>query len=198
MQRKASFKIYVTRREMLSVGDVPDHSLMLTEMEGEPLNYTPGVAGEFVSRRSVGFHDRVKGDGPMTGYATTIYQNGAVYSRFQGEKKGPATKGKWEVYKGIGKLNTLKGSGTFVVKPSDKPANSSWRWKGPTIYREFSAILLAGPQNPPSPTRGCGGRGRRGGGRTAPTTLAPSAGKAKISAAGSLTPCGFSILTVRR
>ena len=105
---------------MLSVGDVPDHSLMLTEMEGEPVNYTPGVAGEFVSRRSVGFHDRVKGDGPMTGYATTIYQNGAVYSRFQGEKKGATTKGKWEVYKGIGKLSSLKGSGTFVVKPSDK------------------------------------------------------------------------------
>ena len=120
MQRKASFKIYVTRREMLAVGDVPDHSLMLTEMEGEPINYTPGVAGEFVSRRSVGFHDRVKGDGPMTGYATTIYQNGAVYSRFQGEKKGVATTGKWEVYKGIGKPSSLKGSGTFVVKPSDK------------------------------------------------------------------------------
>jgi len=33
---------------MLSVGDVPDHSLMLTEMEGEPVNYTPGVAGAFV------------------------------------------------------------------------------------------------------------------------------------------------------
>ncbi len=106
MQRKASFKIYVTRREMLSVGDVPDHSLMLTEMEGEPINYTAGVAGEFVSRRSVGFHDRVKGDGPMNGYATTIYQNGAVYSRFHGEKHGDMTKGQWEVYKGIGKLSS--------------------------------------------------------------------------------------------
>ena len=70
MHRKASFKIFVTRREMLSVGDVPDHSLMLTEMEGEPVDYTPGVAGAFVYRRSVGFHDRAKGDGPMTGYAT--------------------------------------------------------------------------------------------------------------------------------
>jgi hypothetical protein len=121
MQRKASFKIYVTRREMLYVGDVPNHTLMLTEMEGEPINYTPGVAGEFVSRRSVGFHDRVKGDGPMTGYAVTTYQHGAVYSRFQGEKQGHVTKGKWEAYKGIGKLTAIKGSGTFTVKPGDAP-----------------------------------------------------------------------------
>ena len=121
MHRKASFKIFVTRREMLAVGDVPDHSLMLTEMEGEPIDYVPGVAGAFVSRRSVGFHDRTKGDGPMTGYATTIYENGAVYSKFRGDKMGTMTKGKWEVYKGIGKLSTLKGAGTFTVTPSGKP-----------------------------------------------------------------------------
>ncbi len=121
MHRKASFKIFVTRREMLSVGDVPDHTLMLTEMEGEPIDYTPGVAGAFVSRRSVGFHDRTKGDGPMTGYATTIYENGAVYSKFRGDKMGAMTKGKWEVYKAIGKLSTLKGAGTFTVTPTDKP-----------------------------------------------------------------------------
>jgi hypothetical protein len=120
MQRKASFKIFVTRRESLYVGDVPDHSLMLTEMEGEPIDYIPGVAGAFVSRRSVGFHDRIKGDGPMTGYACTIYENGAVYSKFRGEKMGSKTKGKWEAYKGIGKLSTVKGTGTFVVKPTEK------------------------------------------------------------------------------
>jgi hypothetical protein len=121
MQRKASFKIFITRREMLSVGDVPDHSLMLTEMEGVPLDYSPGVAGAFVSRRSVGVHDRTKGDGPMNGYACTIYENGAVYSKFQGEKLGAVTKGKWEVYKGIGKLSTLKGSGTFTVTATEPP-----------------------------------------------------------------------------
>jgi len=37
-------------------------------MEGEPIELTPGVAGEFVSRRSVTFHDRTKGSGPMEGY----------------------------------------------------------------------------------------------------------------------------------
>jgi hypothetical protein len=130
MHRKASFKIFVTRRESLCVGDVPDHSLMLTELEGEPINYTPGVAGAFVSRRSVGFHDRTKGDGPMTGYACTIYENGVVYSKFRGDKMGNMTKGKWEVYKGIGKLSTLKGAGTFTVNPSDKPGEFTLEMEG--------------------------------------------------------------------
>lgn len=130
MQRKASFRIFVIRREMLAVGDVPDHTLMLTEMEGEPIDYTPGVAGAFVSRRSVGFHDRTKGDGPMTGYACTMYENGAVYSKFTGEKLGAKTKGKWEVYRGIGKLSTLKGSGTFTVTPTDPPGDFKLEMEG--------------------------------------------------------------------
>jgi hypothetical protein len=118
MERKASFKMFVTRREMLYVGDMPDHSLMLTEMEGEPIEYTPGEAGKFVSRRSVGFHDRAKGEGPMQGYAMTYYENGAVFSRFEGARKGGVTTGTWKVYKGIGKLQNLQGSGTFTVKSS--------------------------------------------------------------------------------
>ncbi len=121
MQRKATFKVFVTRREMLFVGDTPDHSLMITEMEGEPIDYTPGVAGDFVSRRSVGFHDRTRGEGPMQGYAVTHYENGAVFSRFEGARKGAVTAGTWKVYKGIGKLSNLQGSGTFSVKSSGKP-----------------------------------------------------------------------------
>jgi hypothetical protein len=106
MHRRASFKIYVTRREMLYVGDQPEHTLMLTEMEGEAVDYTPGVAGEFVSRRSVGFHDRTRGEGPM---------------RFEGVRKKDVTTGTWKVYKGIGKLQNLQGSGTFEVKSTGKP-----------------------------------------------------------------------------
>lgn len=120
MHRKASFRIFVTRREMLAVGDGPDHTLMLTEMEGEPIDYPPGEAGAFVSRRSVGFHDRKRGEGPMQGYATTFYENGGVFSRFEGERKGGVTSGCWTTYRGIGKLSGIKGSGTFTVKPSDR------------------------------------------------------------------------------
>ncbi|MFZ2087775.1 MAG: hypothetical protein WAU47_04300 [Desulfobaccales bacterium] len=121
MHRKATFKVFVTRREMLYVGDTPDHSLMLTEMEGEPIEYTPGEAGNFVARRSVGYHDRTRGEGPMQGYAVTHYEHGAVFSRFEGMRKEGVTAGTWKVYKAIGKLQNLQGSGTFTVKSSGKP-----------------------------------------------------------------------------
>ncbi len=121
MERKASFKIFVTRREMLAVGDQLDHTLTLMEMEGEPVDYSPGEAGEFVSRRSVGFHDRIRGEGPMQGYAMTLYENGAVFSRFEGMRKEGVTKGTWKVYKGVGKLANLQGKGTFTVKSQGIP-----------------------------------------------------------------------------
>ncbi len=121
--RKATYKVTVTRREMLYVGDEPDHSLMLTELEGEPIEVPVGVAGEFISRRSVGFHDRIKGSGKMEGYAITTFQDGQVYSRFEGQRDAftKLTTGTWKVYKGQGKLSNLKGQGEFTVKPTDRP-----------------------------------------------------------------------------
>jgi len=120
--RKATYKISVVRREMMYVGDQPDHSLMLTELEGEPVELQVGVAGQFISRRSVGFHDRIRGAGRMEGYAISTFEYGQVYSRFEGQRDGgtKVTSGNWKVYKGTGKLATLRGAGTFTVKPTDK------------------------------------------------------------------------------
>ena len=117
MIRKATYKLRVTRREALYVHDEPDHSLMLVEMEGEPLHYEVGVAGEFVSRRSVNFHDRIKGSGSMQGYAVTNFQYGSVFSRFEGHRDGESrvTTGTWKTYKGTGKLADIKGEGSFQV-----------------------------------------------------------------------------------
>lgn len=120
MQRKASYRLMVTRREALYVNDEFDHCLMLVEMEGEPIEYQVGVAGEFVSRRSVTFHDRVRGNGAMEGYATTNFSNGAICSRFEGRRENGITKGTWTIYRGMGKLANIKGSGQFTVKPADK------------------------------------------------------------------------------
>lgn len=122
-KRKAVYKIFVTRRESMYVGDMPDHSLMLTELEGEPLELKVGVAGEFISRRSVGFHDRIKGSGKMEGYAISTFEHGQVYSRFEGERDGASriTKGTWKVCKATGKVSGLTGQGTFTVKPTEKP-----------------------------------------------------------------------------
>jgi hypothetical protein len=121
-KRKATYRIFVTRRESLYVGDQPDHSLMLTELEGEPVEMTVGVAGEFISRRSVGFHDRIMGSGKMEGYAISTFEYGQVYSRFEGNREGSTkiTSGTWKVYKGTGKLTGLTGQGTFTVEPTDK------------------------------------------------------------------------------
>ncbi len=122
MKRKASYRLMVTRREMLYVHDEFDHSQMLVEMEGEPIEYQAGVAGEFVSRRSVTYHDRLKGSGKMEGYAITTFQDGAICSKFEGHRDGASklTKGTWKVYKGMGKLSSLKGSGEFTVKSGDR------------------------------------------------------------------------------
>lgn len=122
MKRKASYRLMVTRREMLYVHDEFDHSLMLVEMEGEPIEYQVGVAGEFVSRRSVTYHDRKKGSGKMEGYAITNFQEGAICSKYEGQRDGESklTKGTWEIYKGMGKLSTIKGSGEFTVKQGEK------------------------------------------------------------------------------
>jgi len=117
MKRKASYELRVTRRECLYVHDEADHSLMILELEGEPIEYEVGVAGEFVSRRSVNFHDRIKGSGPMQGYTITNFQYGSVYSRFEGERDGntKVSTGTWQTYKGTGKLAGIKGEGTFSV-----------------------------------------------------------------------------------
>jgi len=123
MLRKATYKLRVTRREALYAHDEPDHTLMLVELEGEPIEYTPGVAGEFISRRSVNFHDRIKGSGSMQGYAMTHFQYGSVYSRFEGDRDGgtKVTTGTWETYRGTGNLASIKGEGTFKVTVGEAP-----------------------------------------------------------------------------
>ena len=123
MKRKHTYKVRVTRREALHVHDEYGHALMLVELEGEPVQYEVGVAGEFVSRRSVNFHDRISGSGAMQGYAVTNFQYGSVYSRFEGHRDGDSkiTSGTWETYKGTGKLDSIKGKGTFKVKSGEVP-----------------------------------------------------------------------------
>jgi hypothetical protein len=103
MKRKATYRLMVTRREMLYVHDAFDHTLSLVEMEGEPIEYQVGVAGEFVSRRSVTFHDRTGGTGAMK--PSSLLLDGAIYSVYEGQRDGRAAdQGHLEVYKGTGKL----------------------------------------------------------------------------------------------
>jgi hypothetical protein len=122
MKRKATFRLLVTRREMIHIHDEFDHAMMLVEMDGEPIDYQVGIAGEFVSRRSVTFHDRVRGSGEMKGYAVTNYRDGSVCSTFVGNRdaKSGLTQGTWTVYRGLGKLSNISGNGQFTVKKGEK------------------------------------------------------------------------------
>jgi hypothetical protein len=90
---------------------------MIIELEGEPIEYEVGVAGEFVSRRSVNFHDRIGGSGPMQGYTVTNFQYGSVYSCFEGHRDGATrvSTGTWKTFKGTGKLAGITAEGTFRV-----------------------------------------------------------------------------------
>ena len=114
-------------------GNVPDRGLMLTEMEDEPIDDTPGEPG-ILSPAAASASTTRQRRRPMTGYATTIYENGAVYSRFQAKRRR-RDHGRIEDYNGIGKLSSLKGAGAFVVNPRTSTV-ISWIWKEPTNYRE--------------------------------------------------------------
>ena len=122
MKRKATCRLMVTRRELLYVHGEFDHALMLVEMEGEPLEYQVGIAGQFVSRRSVTFHDRTRGAGYMKGYAITNFQEGSICSVYEGNRdmSTKLTNGTWKIYKGMGKLSTIKGNGTFTVRAGER------------------------------------------------------------------------------
>lgn len=121
MKRKAIYRLMVTRREAFYIHDEFDHSMMIVETEGEPIEYQPGVAGEFVGRSSVTFHDRVRGNGDVKGYATTYFQEGSLCSVFEGRRDARTrlTKGTWKVYKSSGKLANMKGNGQFVVRQGE-------------------------------------------------------------------------------
>lgn len=121
-KRKDKYKLRITRREAIYVHDEPDHSLSIVEMEGVPIEHEEGVAGKFVSRRSVTFHDRIKGAGPMQGYVIAMFQYGTVYSQFEGHRDSSTKKstGTWKTYKGTGKLSGIKGNGTFTISAGER------------------------------------------------------------------------------
>jgi hypothetical protein len=122
MPKRETSKFRVTRREGFDIGDEPDHSITIVEMQGEPVDYQAGVAGKFVSRRSVTVHDRVRGWGLMQGYVMTYYEQGTVYSRFEGRRDGlrRITEGTWTTYHATGKLSGSRGAGKFKLLPGEE------------------------------------------------------------------------------
>ena len=116
-KRKDRYKLRISRRETLYVDDEPEHTVTLVEMVGEPMDYKPGIAGDFISRRSISIQDQLRGSGPIHGYVMANFKNGSVYSRFEGQRDGitKATAGTWKTYRGTGKVAEIEGEGTFKV-----------------------------------------------------------------------------------
>jgi hypothetical protein len=123
-KRKNQYLLRITRIESIHVHDTPGHAMSLVEMEGEPIGELDvGVAGEFVSRRSVTFLDRTKSRGPMIGYSMAYFRHGSVYARFEGErvsKEYEKSTGTWKTYDGTGKLAGIKGEGTFKITLAER------------------------------------------------------------------------------
>jgi len=121
MQKTEKYRLRVTRREDFEIDDEPHHTVTVVEMEGEPIDCQVGVAGEFVCRRSVTIHDRVKGWGLMEGYVMAHFQHAAVFSRFKGNRDGlrKITEGTWKTYRCTGKLAGSQGEGKFKLVPAE-------------------------------------------------------------------------------
>jgi hypothetical protein len=107
---------------MLYVQDEPEHTVTLVELVGEAIEHRVGVAGEFVSRRSITIQDQIRGSGSVHGYSMANFKLGSVYSRFEGQRDGSTktTTGTWKTYRGTGKLTDIQGEGTFMVNAGER------------------------------------------------------------------------------
>jgi hypothetical protein len=121
-KRKDKYRLRIMKRDLQYVQDEPEHIVSMVETVGEPIEYEVGLAGEFLSRRSITIHDQIRGTGPMHGYVMANFQEGSVYSRFEGHRDGSAkiTTGTWKSYKGTGKLTGIEGEGTFKVTAGER------------------------------------------------------------------------------
>jgi len=113
--------------------------LTMVELLGEPIEYDPGIAGEFVSRRSITFQDLIRGSGTMQGYVMAKFKHGSVYSRFEGQREGTTkiSTDTWKTYRGTGKVTGVEGEGTFKVTAGKGRGEfileieGDWSWFGP-------------------------------------------------------------------
>ena len=131
-KRMGWYKLRITKRETLYVDDEAEHTVSLVETVGEPIDFEPGVAGEFVSRRTITIQDHIRGSGPIHGYVMADFQHGSVYSRFEGHRDATAktSTGTWKSYKATGKLTGIEGEGRFKVTAGEKEGEFILEFEG--------------------------------------------------------------------
>ncbi len=107
--------LFITKGEVLQVGDVPDHIIGLYDQTGLASFDT----GEVASIAQKGTLDYIKGSGTIQGYAITTYEDGSTTSsKWQGTTRpDPGGKGSlfettWNYTHGTGRFAGIQGGGT--------------------------------------------------------------------------------------
>jgi hypothetical protein len=106
---------FITKAEVLQVGDVPDHIIGIYDQTGLASFET----GEVASMTIKGTLDYIKGSGPIRGYTITTYEDGSTTSsKYQGTTRpDPGGKGArwettWTYIQGSGRWAGIQGGGT--------------------------------------------------------------------------------------
>ena len=109
--------MFITKAEVLPVGDVPEHNIGIYDQTGLASFDT----GEVASVTQKGTLDYTKGSGPIQGYCTYTYEDGStMVIKWQGATRAdPGGKGSrfestWTYVQGTGRFAGIKGEGTFT------------------------------------------------------------------------------------
>jgi len=106
---------FITKAEVIQVGDVPDHIIGIYDQTGLASFET----GEVASFALKGTLDYIKGSGTIQGYTITTYEDGSTTSsKWQGTTRpDPGGKGswfenRWTYTQGTGRFAGIQGGGT--------------------------------------------------------------------------------------
>jgi hypothetical protein len=108
---------FITKAEVIQVGDVPDHIIGIYDQTGLASFDT----GEVASLKNPGTLDYIKGTGAIQGYTTYTFEDGSTRTgKWQGTTrpdpggKGSWFEGTWTFIQGTGRWAGIQGEGTFI------------------------------------------------------------------------------------
>jgi hypothetical protein len=108
---------FITKAEVIQVGDVPDHIIGIYDQTGLASSDT----GEVASLKNPGTFDYIKGTGTIQGYTTYTFEDGSTRtSKWQGTTrpdpggKGSWFEGTWTFIQGTGRFAGIQGDGSFI------------------------------------------------------------------------------------
>lgn len=110
---------FITKAEVIQVGDVPDHIIGIYDQTGLASFDT----GEVASITMKGTLDYIKGSGTIQGYTVTTYEDGSTTSsEWHGTAwpdpggKGTRFESTWTYIQGTGRFAGIQGGGTSTAR----------------------------------------------------------------------------------